>query len=126
MPHGNPVDKIAGRRRKILATIDAEPLLREFARWCASQVVHLWAAPQVVCDYLATGDDSLRDAARAAARAAEEAARAAWEAAREAGEAAREAARGAAREAAWEAARAKMQIKILNYGIKLLEGKNGA
>ena len=57
VPHGDPVDKHAGRRRKIIATIDAEPLLREFARWCAAQVLHLWAAPQVVKDYLATGDD---------------------------------------------------------------------
>ena len=97
--HGDPVDKVAGRRRRRLATIDAEPLLREFARWCASEVLHLWDATQVVKDYLATGDEATRPAARAAA---EEAAWAAWEAAA-AGAAAR-AARAAAGEAAWAAA----------------------
>ena len=30
--HGDPVDKVAARRRKIVATIDAEKLLRIFAR----------------------------------------------------------------------------------------------
>ena len=40
--HGSPVDKVAARRRKIVATIDAEPLLREFARKCALSVIHLW------------------------------------------------------------------------------------
>jgi len=102
--HGDPVDKVAGRRRRRLATIDAEPLLREFARWCASEVLYLWEAPQVVKDYLATGDEATRPAARAAAGAAaagEAAGAAAWAAA---GEAAGEAAWVAAREAAWEAA----------------------
>ena len=68
--HGSPVDKVAARRRKIVATIDAEPLLREFARKCALSVIHLWDAPEVVKQYLTTGDESLRAAARAAARAA--------------------------------------------------------
>ena len=85
--HGDPIDKWVGRRRKILATIDAEPLLREFARWCALQVIELWDAPLVVRQYLETGDESLRTAARDAA-----------------GDAARDAARAAARDAAWDAA----------------------
>jgi hypothetical protein len=102
--HGESIDKWVGRRRKILATIDAEPLLREFARWCASQVLHLWDAPQVVHDYLATGDESLRDAAWVAAwEAAWEAAWAAEWAAPAAG-GARAAAQAAARDAAWAAA----------------------
>ena len=96
--HGDPPDKCVGRRRKIIATIDATSLLREYARWCASQVLYLWDAPQVVRDYLATGDESLRDAARDAAEAA------AWDAGDAAG-AARDAARDAAW-AAWAAARA--------------------
>ena len=72
--HGDPPDKVVGRRRKILASIDATDLLREFARWCALQVIHLWECPDVVRRYLETGDESIRaaawDAAWAAARAA--------------------------------------------------------
>jgi hypothetical protein len=74
--HGDPVDKWVGRRRRIMESIDAEKLLREFARWCALQVVHLWECPPVVRQYLETGDESLRAAARDAASAA------AWGAAR--------------------------------------------
>jgi hypothetical protein len=98
-PHGDPIDKWVGRRRKIIATIDAEPLLREFARWCALQVIDLWDAPAVVHEYLEGGDESLREAAWAAAWAA--AREAAWAAAREAAWAA---AWAATREAAWAAA----------------------
>ena len=112
-------EKLVCKRRKIVQRIDAEPILREFARWCALQVVHLWDAPEVVVQYLKTGDESLRDAARAAARdvargvawaAALAAARAAardvaWGAARGAAwDAAWDAARGAAWDAAWDAA----------------------
>ena len=70
--HGDPIDKWVGRRRRIIATINAESLLREFARWAANSVLHLWDAPPVVREYLATGDESLREAAGEAA----------WEAAR--------------------------------------------
>jgi len=65
--HGDPVNKWVGRRRKILASIDATDMLCEFARWCALQVIDLWDAPYVVRKYLATGDESLMLAARAAA-----------------------------------------------------------
>ena len=65
--HGDPVNKWVGRRRKILASIDATEMLCEFARWCALQVIHRWDAPDVVRKYLATGDESLMLAARAAA-----------------------------------------------------------
>ena len=120
-------DKSCATERTYLAVIDGEKLLREFARKCALDVIHLWDAPQVVRDYLETGDEQLRDAARAAARdaagaaardaagdaagaaardAARDAARAAraaaWAAAWDAGDAARD----AARDAAWAAARA--------------------
>jgi hypothetical protein len=98
--HGNPVDKIACSERTIIARMDAEPLLRDFARHCALSVVHLWEPPQVVCDYL-MGDDAARAAAWDAARAAAWAA--AWDAA---WDAARAAARDAAWDAAWAAARA--------------------
>ena len=105
--HGDPIDKWVGRRRKIIATINAEPLLHEFARWCASSVLHLWDAPQVVRDYLETGDEAIRavawDAARAVARDAAWAA--AWDAARAAAWAAAwDAAWAAAWDAAWAAA----------------------
>ena len=92
--HGDPIDKWVGRRRRIIATIDAKPLLREYARWCATRVLHLWDSPPVVREYLATGDESLRAAAGAAA----------WEAARVAAWAAAWEAREAG-DAAWDAAR---------------------
>jgi hypothetical protein len=88
-------DKLVARRRMIVNRIDASPLLRSFARWCALQVIHLWSAPDVVRRYLETGDESLRDAAGAAAWAAAGAA---------AGDAARAAARDAAGDAAGDAA----------------------
>ncbi len=37
---------------------------------CASSVVHLWDAPEVARQYLATGEESLREAATAARSAA--------------------------------------------------------
>jgi hypothetical protein len=110
-------DKLVCRRRRTVVKIDATPLVMEFARWCALQVIHLWDAPEVVKCYLETGDESFRDAARNATRAAAggdawvawaavnatwaaaNAAWAAWYAARSAGHAARDA------WAAWYAAR---------------------
>ncbi len=107
-------DKGVCRRRKRIATVNAEPLLREFARWCALDVYHLWGNaktdPDSICKrYLETGDESLRaaawatayDAASATARAA------AYDAASAAASAtARAAASAAARAAAWAAASA--------------------
>jgi hypothetical protein len=98
--HGNPVDKWVGERRKIIASVNAEPMLRAFAREQALGVAHLWSCPDVVRRYLETGDETIRAAARTAARAAAWAA--AWAAARAAAWAA---ARAAARDAAWDAAR---------------------
>ena len=97
------VDKLVCRRRRIVARFDATTMLRAFARQCALDVIHLWDAPQVVRDYLTTGDESVRDGTRDDAWAAARAAAwdAAWEAARAA---ARDAAWEAARDAAWEAA----------------------
>ncbi len=66
--HGG--DKIAGRRRRILATIDATQLLSEFARRRAASVLHLFDAPDVVRTYLTTGRDDLMDAADRASTAA--------------------------------------------------------
>ena len=92
-------DKIVSSKRKILKTIDAEKLMRDFARWNALQVLHLWPnPPEVVVQYIKTGDESIRAAARDAARAE------AW-----AWAAARDVARDAARDVALAAALATTQ-----------------
>ena len=88
-------DKGISTRRKIIARMDATELLRYFSRMQALSVIHLnedLCNSEVVCDYLMTGDESLRDAARAAAWAA-----------------ARDAAWDAARAAAWDAAGLKQK-----------------
>lgn len=93
-------DKLVAQKRKILTRFNAGQLLYNCARKYALDVIHLWDAPDVVKEFLETGDEKLRAAARAAARGA---ARAAARAA--ARDAARDAARAAARYAAWDAAR---------------------
>jgi len=112
-------DKMVCSRRRIDWRIDAESILRAFARRCALDVVHLWDAPPVVRQYLETGDESIRSMAwtaaddTAAKGMAGDAARsaAAWCAARDAiwsatRHAAWYAAQDAARATAWSAARA--------------------
>jgi len=63
--HGTPVNKYAASQRRHLDRIPVPPLLKEFARWCALQVIHLWECPDIVKRYLETGDDSLANAAEA-------------------------------------------------------------
>jgi len=63
-------DKAVATEREYLWGYDATDVLRYFARLCALDVVHLWAAPEVVIQYLKTGDEKLRAAAWAAACAA--------------------------------------------------------
>ena len=58
------------RRRKIVASINAENLLRECARKWALDVIDKWDAPDVVVKWLKTGDESLRSAAYSAADSA--------------------------------------------------------
>jgi hypothetical protein len=109
-------DKVTAQERTVVRMLDAatgEKVLRQFARWCALSVAHLWEMPEVVRRYLETGDESIRDAAWAAARAAawDVAGAAAWAAAgaaawAAAGAAAWDAAWAAAGAAAWDAARA--------------------
>ena len=94
---GDHGDKFVSRSRRIIARMDATEMLMYFARMQALSVVHAFAAPDVVLDYLMTGKD--RSAAKAAAEAAEEAA--AWSVARSA---ARSVARSAAEAAAWSVA----------------------
>jgi hypothetical protein len=109
-------DKACATHRTYIAGIDATGILRDFARKCALGVIHLWDAPDIVRQYLETGDESLRAAARDAASAAASDAAwgAAWAAARDAAwdaawtaawDAARAEARAAARAEAWDAAR---------------------
>jgi hypothetical protein len=74
-------------------------IIDAFARWCALSVAHLWDMPDVVRQFLETGDETLRDAAGAAAAAA-----ARTEVRYAAGDAAWSAARVAATAAAWDAA----------------------
>lgn len=71
-------DKLVCARRRIVKRIDAEPLLRAFARDEARRVLHLWNAPDVVRKYLETGDEAIRGAAWSAAWSA--ARDAAWDA----------------------------------------------
>jgi len=102
-------DKFVCRRRRIVKRIDATELLWKASRQYALSVIHLWNAPEVVREYLETGDESKRAAARAAALDAAWAAALdeAWAAARAAAlDAAWAAARAAALDAAWAAARA--------------------
>ena len=66
-------DKIVGSERTIIRRIDAGGLLQAFARKCALEVAGCWDAPEVVIQYLKTGDESLRSAAESAARSAESA-----------------------------------------------------
>jgi hypothetical protein len=125
-------DKLVGRNRKILKMINAEKILRKFARLCALDVIDKWDAPEVVIQYLKTGNEKLRAAAWVAAwdaawGAAWVAARdaawvAAWVAARDAAwdaawVAARDAARVAARVAAWEK-QEKRLVRMMNEAMK--------
>jgi hypothetical protein len=69
--HGSPADKFACSERRALWGYDATAELRYFARWCALEVIHLWPnAPEVVREYLESGDESIREEARKAAYAA--------------------------------------------------------
>ena len=100
------LDKLACRERRILVRADVTETLRYFARMQALSVADLWneCPPDVVLDYLMTGDESIRTEAWAEAWGA--ARDAAWIAARYATmAAARYAAMYAARDAEMYAAR---------------------
>ena len=53
----------------MLTQAQTDELLRRFARWCALSVAHLWEMPEVVRQFLKTGDESLREQARRTAYA---------------------------------------------------------
>ena len=107
------IDKLACSRRKIIERRDATEGLRYFARAEALSVAHLWDPPDVVLEFLMTGDEELRSASAAASRAnwaASAAAREASAAARQASwaaSAASWAARAAASAASWAASEAR-------------------
>ena len=104
LEHGHPTDKIACSERTIIVRMDATPLLRWYACQQALKTVHLWDPPQVVLDYLMTGDERIRRAAWVAARdAARDAVR----------DAAQDATEDAARYYAWTAARVAAQYVAL-------------
>ncbi len=90
----NGSDKLVCRERTILWRIDGNEVLHLFARKQALGVAHLWRMPEIVRQYLETGDESLRSAVWSAAAWAAGAAAAA--AGAEAGSAARSAAAAAA------------------------------
>jgi hypothetical protein len=76
--HGEPVDKFICRKRTPLWGYDCTDELWTFARLAALEVLPLWpGAPDVVREFLETGNEDLRAAARAAAWDA------AWAAARD-------------------------------------------
>ena len=93
LQHNGPDDAIWALR----ALDDDGGLTGWVARWCAAQVVHLWDAPEVIREYLRTGDASLRVAAGDEAKSASYAyaARSAFSAARDAADAARHTTRAA-------------------------------
>jgi hypothetical protein len=66
-------DKLVCSRRRIVCRMDATEMLHYYTRMRALSVIHLWNAPDVVLDFLMTGDESLQDAAQVAAHAAERA-----------------------------------------------------
>lgn len=137
---GDPVDKYVASERTATAYVNATPLIRSFTRQCALDVIHLWNPPDVVRQFLLTGDERLRAAAwdaswaswaawfawdaaawDAAAWAARAAAWAAWAAAWDA--AAAWAARAArASWAAWDAAkRHQIQTTLESWTISYME-----
>lgn len=56
-------DKVAASQRKYLWGFDAANVLYAFARRCALEVAHLWDAPDVVREWLQTGNGAIEAAA---------------------------------------------------------------
>jgi len=92
-------DKLVGTERTVLWMANADEMLFQFAQFQALSIIDKWDAPEVVKQFLKTGNPLLRSAAWSAASSAIEST--AWSAA---WNAARSAARSAARITAWSAA----------------------
>ena len=60
---------VATERTYIGGGIDISETLRKFARMCALDVAHLWDCPDVMMQWLKTGDESIRKSAWASALA---------------------------------------------------------
>ena len=104
-------DKACATHRTYIDGIDATGILREFARKCALDVIHLWDAPDVVRRYLETGDELLRAASSAAALDASSAA--SWAASWAASSAASwDTAWDTARAAAWDTAWGQQNTRL--------------
>jgi hypothetical protein len=58
--------------QKVYEKLDVSETLREFARWCALQVIDIWDPPATVCDYLKTGNMKLQKETMEAAKQLEE------------------------------------------------------
>lgn len=119
-------DKLACRERRIIMRADVTETLRYFARMQALSAINLRpsAPPDVVLDYLMTGDESLRHALRAAANTAawDAAWDATWDASRAAASvASRAAARGAANTAASVAAIASLVASAADFDALIFE-----
>lgn len=63
-------NSIFAERRRFVATIDVTELMYEFARGCAWGVIDQWGAPEVVLEYLESGEEFWRLEARAEANKA--------------------------------------------------------
>lgn len=50
-------DKAVSTHRKIIKRINAEKIIRGFARWQAYQVLHLWDAPAYIIESINTGQE---------------------------------------------------------------------
>ena len=62
-------DKLVATERTIICRMDAEEMLRYYARMQALSVAHLWDIPDVVLEYLMTSNEEIKDAAASAAPA---------------------------------------------------------
>jgi len=61
-------DKVCGTHCVHEDGFNAESVLKEFSRWCALQVAHLWSIPDIVLEYLQTGNEDIRSVASDLAR----------------------------------------------------------
>jgi hypothetical protein len=97
-----PIDDIVW----VLTGLMTKPQQRLFTRKCAYDVTHRWKAPDIVVNYLETGDENIREAAWSAVLSA--AGSAAWSAAMSA-------VRPPVRPATWSAARSATRFAARSY-----------
>ena len=71
-------DKLVATKRKIITSLDAKEIILSFARKQALSVIHLYDCPQVLREWLETGDPAKQKDAATAANASNVAAYAAF------------------------------------------------